>query len=539
MGAASGSQLVLASSAAAAAGVGRGRDHGVRAWCRCSPAGVARPITSRRAAAQREASRPRPSPTSRSMHTAVRRAVSSACTNECLPLCRACTPSGRPARRCASPGSASSARPPRAGSTTGVAQQPAGAQVVRAHRVVRDVARRVLDQVHRPAVRRDRVEAEVAPQRDVAPHRERCACPPPRRSCACAGSACRGLIRTSLRPSADEAARRPVVRHRRNRERSPAAAARAPARRSERARSAGCRARRPASMYATLARRAAPAGGVDAHRGEPVGARRGRHERRAGQHGTRATRSMSLVRRTAPAGSLDRRIASAMSDAPDTVVVGGGQAGLSVSHELTAAGVPHVVLERGPGRPDLARALGQLLPRHPELERPAPGPSLRRGRSARLHAPRRDRRLPGALRARASTRRCARASRSPRSAADATAASCSTPRTARSRRGTWSSAPARTSGRTARRARRRSRPTSSRSTSRHTATRTSCPPGAVLVVGSGQSGCQIAEELHVAGRDVFLACGRAGWAPRRISGHDTRLVAGRGRQLRRPRRGPA
>ena len=90
---------------------------------------------------------------------------------------------------------------------------------------------------------------------------------------------------------------------------------------------------------------------------------------------------------------------------------------------------------------------------------------------------------------------------------------CSTPRTARSRPGTWSSAPARTSGRTARRARPRSPPTCSRSTSRTTGTRTSCPPGAVLVVGSGQSGCQIAEELHVAGRDVFLACGRAGWAP--------------------------
>jgi putative flavoprotein involved in K+ transport len=46
------------------------------------------------------------------------------------------------------------------------------------------------------------------------------------------------------------------------------------------------------------------------------------------------------------------------------------------------------------------------------------------------------------------------------------------------------------------------------------------PGGAVLVVGSGQSGCQIAEELHEAGRDVFLACGRAGWAPRRIGEHD-------------------
>jgi putative flavoprotein involved in K+ transport len=46
------------------------------------------------------------------------------------------------------------------------------------------------------------------------------------------------------------------------------------------------------------------------------------------------------------------------------------------------------------------------------------------------------------------------------------------------------------------------------------------PAGRVLVVGSGQSGCQIAEELHEAGRDVVVACGRAPWTPRRISGRD-------------------
>lgn len=46
------------------------------------------------------------------------------------------------------------------------------------------------------------------------------------------------------------------------------------------------------------------------------------------------------------------------------------------------------------------------------------------------------------------------------------------------------------------------------------------PPGRVLVVGSGQSGCQIAEELHEAGREVVLACGRAPWMPRRIAGKD-------------------
>ena len=46
------------------------------------------------------------------------------------------------------------------------------------------------------------------------------------------------------------------------------------------------------------------------------------------------------------------------------------------------------------------------------------------------------------------------------------------------------------------------------------------PPGKVLVVGSGQSGCQLAEELHESGREVFLACGRAPWLPRRPGGRD-------------------
>jgi putative flavoprotein involved in K+ transport len=46
------------------------------------------------------------------------------------------------------------------------------------------------------------------------------------------------------------------------------------------------------------------------------------------------------------------------------------------------------------------------------------------------------------------------------------------------------------------------------------------PPGPVLVIGSGQTGCQLAEELHLAGRDVFLACGRAPWGSRRIGDRD-------------------
>ena len=50
------------------------------------------------------------------------------------------------------------------------------------------------------------------------------------------------------------------------------------------------------------------------------------------------------------------------------------------------------------------------------------------------------------------------------------------------------------------------------------------PPGRVLVVGSGQTGVQLAEELHLANRDPVLACGRAPWAPRRIGGRDVVTV---------------
>ena len=46
------------------------------------------------------------------------------------------------------------------------------------------------------------------------------------------------------------------------------------------------------------------------------------------------------------------------------------------------------------------------------------------------------------------------------------------------------------------------------------------PPGAVLVVGSGQSGCQIAEELYLSGRKVYLSVGGTGRVPRRYRGKD-------------------
>lgn len=46
------------------------------------------------------------------------------------------------------------------------------------------------------------------------------------------------------------------------------------------------------------------------------------------------------------------------------------------------------------------------------------------------------------------------------------------------------------------------------------------PSGSVLIVGSGQTGCQLAEELHEAGRRVFLSCGRCVWTPRRLGDRD-------------------
>lgn len=47
------------------------------------------------------------------------------------------------------------------------------------------------------------------------------------------------------------------------------------------------------------------------------------------------------------------------------------------------------------------------------------------------------------------------------------------------------------------------------------------PAGAVLVVGSGQSGAQIMDELFLAGRQVYLSVSRAGNALRRYRGQDT------------------
>ena len=207
-----------------------------------------------------------------------------------------------------------------------------------------------------------------------------------------------------------------------------------------------------------------------------------------------------------------------MSDRRETVVVGGGQAGLSISHELTAAGVPHVVLERGRvgqtwrGRWDsfclVTPNWGCQLPGHPYDGDDPDG-----------FMPRDD--IVGYL------KRYAESFDAPvREGVDVTALR-------RSGDGllletSEGDIEARNVVLSTGAYQRPNRPAGAASLPpgllqidvEGYRNPDELPAGAVLVVGSGQSGCQIAEELHLAGRDVFLACGRAGWAPRRFNGQD-------------------
>jgi len=207
-----------------------------------------------------------------------------------------------------------------------------------------------------------------------------------------------------------------------------------------------------------------------------------------------------------------------MTERFDAVVVGGGQAGLSTSCELTRRGVDHVVLERG--------AIGQTwrdlwesfclvtpnwsvqLPEHP-YDGDDPDGFMPRDEIVRY------------------LERYADATHTPvRSGVEVTAVTATdgdgfvlttsdgevrarsvvvaTGTYARSHRPHADTLP----------------PELRQIDVRDYVSPTTLPDGAVLVVGSGQSGCQIAEELHLSGREVVLACGRAPWFPRRLEGRD-------------------
>jgi putative flavoprotein involved in K+ transport len=207
-----------------------------------------------------------------------------------------------------------------------------------------------------------------------------------------------------------------------------------------------------------------------------------------------------------------------MSDRPETVVVGGGQAGLSASHELTAAGVPHVVLERGRvgqtwrGRWDsfclVTPNWSVQLPGHP-YDGDDPDGFMPRDDivgyldryAASFDAPVREGVEVTGL------RRSANGLLLETSEGEIEARNVILSTGAYQR-------PHRPAGAAS------LPPDLMQIDVEGYHNPDELPAGAVLVVGSGQSGCQIAEELHLSGRDVLLACGRAGWAPRRINDHD-------------------
>ena len=91
------------------------------------------------------------------------------------------------------------------------------------------------------------------------------------------------------------------------------------------------------------------------------------------------------------------------------IVVGGGQAGLSLSYYLKQAGIDHLVLEKNTRHAHLAHAaLGRVLSRHAELAMRAAGLSVRRRRPARLHEEGRDHRVSRWLHRARSMRRCSK-----------------------------------------------------------------------------------------------------------------------------------
>ena len=210
-------------------------------------------------------------------------------------------------------------------------------------------------------------------------------------------------------------------------------------------------------------------------------------------------------------------VLSAMTDRIEVVIVGAGQAGLAVSHELTRAGVAHVVLERGRVGQSWRKRWDSFclvtpnwflrLPGHPydggdpdgfmlrdevvaHLERYAVKASVREGVEVTELGPGPNGGLllktsAGEIVARTVVLSTGAYQRPHRPAAAATLP-----------------------------------PDLLQIDVEDYRNPSDLAPGPVLVVGSGQSGCQIAEELHQAGREVFLACGRAPWFPRRLGDRD-------------------
>jgi putative flavoprotein involved in K+ transport len=209
-----------------------------------------------------------------------------------------------------------------------------------------------------------------------------------------------------------------------------------------------------------------------------------------------------------------------LSEHVDTLVVGGGQAGLSASYALTRRGIEHAVLERGRvgqtwraerwdsftlNTPNWAQQLPGYAYAGPDPDGFAPlGEVIEylEGYAASFEAPVREGVEVTALRAGAGGGFELETSAGPLRARTVIVATGAyqrpTPSPLRD------AAPASVF-------------------QQHTAEYRSpdeLPEGAVLVVGSGQSGCQVAEDLVDAGRTVYLSVGACPWVPRTHRGRD-------------------
>ena len=216
--------------------------------------------------------------------------------------------------------------------------------------------------------------------------------------------------------------------------------------------------------------------------------------------------------------TAERAYAGGMSADVDVLVIGAGQAGLAVSHELGAAGVEHVVLEadrigrawahrwdsfclvtpnhtiRLPGGEYQGADAAGFLPRDEIV-------AHLRDYAASFGAPVEEGRPVTALTEEDGGFRA----ETPRGGIRARRVVVCTGAYQREHRPPWAEELVRRV------------PVFGSAGYRSPA---SLPEGRVLVVGGGQSAAQIAEELHASGREVALAAGSAPAMPRRIAGRD-------------------
>src|SRR5436305_10713875 len=220
------------------------------------------------------------------------------------------------------------------------------------------------------------------------------------------------------------------------------------------------------------------------------------------------------------AGTRAIRVTSMKDDVVDTVIVGAGQAGLSLSHELIAAGREHVVLERGLIGETWRGRWDSFCLVIPNWTVQLPGGRYR-GDDPDGFMPKND--IVSHLVAYAQSFRAPVREGVTVTSLEAAENASFLLRTSsgeiRAKRVVLASGGYQKAH----------RPPAAAELpaavhvidAEDYASPTALPPGNVLVVGSGPTARQLAEELRAAGRGVSLACGRAPWIPRRIEGRDT------------------